>query len=114
VYGRLEALRQRLREWLYDSADKAGRGRTQVEVSACFVGLLGWMLSWWQGHELALTIDATLHGDRVVALVVSPPRSSPPPEVHPSGRRTSSSRQLVEFAMSERVPAYQFDQTMSW
>jgi hypothetical protein len=113
VYGRLEALRQRLREWLYDSADKAGR-RTQVEVSACFVELLGWMLSWWQGHELALTIDATLHGDRVVALVVSPPRSSPPPEVHPSGRRTSSSRQLVEFAMSERVPAYQFDQTMSW
>ena len=30
-----------------------------------------WLLSWWQGQQLALAIDPTLHGDRVVALVVS-------------------------------------------
>jgi len=71
LYGPFEAIRQRLREWLYDGQDKAARCRSQVEVSACFRGLLGWLLTGWQGCELALALDATLHGDRLVALVVS-------------------------------------------
>lgn len=65
------ALRQRLREWLLDGADKASPCAMQVEVEACFAPLLRWVLSRWQGRELALAIDATAHGERVVALVVS-------------------------------------------
>jgi len=69
--GAWHTVRQRLREWLYDGADKAAPCRTQVEVSACFAPLLGWVLAWWQGDTVALALDATAHGDLVVALVIS-------------------------------------------
>ncbi len=69
--GHWHALRQRLREWLYDGADKAAPCQTQVDVDLCFAPLLRWLLSWWQGDELALAVDATAHGEEVVALVVS-------------------------------------------
>jgi hypothetical protein len=65
------SLRQYLREWLYDGPDKARPCHTQVEVALCFAPLLRWVLSWWQGNQLALAIDATLHGDQVCALVIS-------------------------------------------
>lgn len=71
VEGSWHALRQYLREWLYDGADKAAPCLTQVDVEACFPALLRWVLAWWEGHDLVLAVDATLHGDRVVALVVS-------------------------------------------
>lgn len=64
-------LRQLLREWLYDGADRAAPCHAQLTVSACFAPLLRWLLAWWQGHELALALDATYHGEQVVALVVS-------------------------------------------
>lgn len=64
-------VRQRLREWLYDGPDKARPCNTRVELALCFSPLLRWLLSWWQGNQLALAIDATLHGDRVCALVIS-------------------------------------------
>jgi len=66
-----DTIRQRLRDWLYDGADKAAPCHTQVDVTACFVPLLRWLLDWWQAQELALAIDATLHGEQVTALVVS-------------------------------------------
>jgi hypothetical protein len=72
--GRWQTIRQQLREWLYDGADRADRAapcQTQVEIQGCFAPLLRWVLAWWQGSELALAIDATLHGDRVTALVIS-------------------------------------------
>jgi hypothetical protein len=65
------ALRQRLREWLLDGADKAVPCAAQVEVERCFAPLLRWVLAWWQGRELALAVDATAHREDVVALVVS-------------------------------------------
>jgi hypothetical protein len=65
------ALRQRLREWLLDGADKAVPCAAQVDVERCFAPLLGWVLGWWQGRELALAVDATAHREDVVALVVS-------------------------------------------
>lgn len=65
------ALRQRLREWLRDGADKLVPGSAQVAVAPCFVGLLRWVVHWWQGTELALAIDATALGDRVVVLAVT-------------------------------------------
>jgi hypothetical protein len=71
VRGRYDALRQRLREWLYDGADRAAPCATQLAVEGCFAPLLAWVLRWWQGRELALAIDATAHGERLVALVIS-------------------------------------------
>jgi len=69
--GHWHGVRQHLREWLYDGPHKAAPCHTQVDVTLCFAPLLRWLLSWWQGDSLPLAIDATLHGDRVTALVVS-------------------------------------------
>jgi hypothetical protein len=66
-----DTVRQYLREWLYDGADKATPCATQVEVRACFVPLLRWVLTLWEGNDLALAVDATAHGTAVTALVVS-------------------------------------------
>lgn len=69
--GRANTLRQYLREWLRDGEDKAAPCKTEVDVSRCFAPLLRWVLSWWQGRQLALAVDTTMHGDRVAALAVS-------------------------------------------
>lgn len=69
--GSGETLRQYLREWLYDGADRACPLQTEVEVTTCFAPLLGWVLRWWQGEQLALALDATPHGDQHLSLVVS-------------------------------------------
>lgn len=70
-----DAVRQRLREWCSAATAKAGakRGTTrrEVPVAACFVPLLGWVLSWWEGAQLALALDATTLGSRFVVLAVS-------------------------------------------
>jgi hypothetical protein len=66
-----QALRQYLREWLYDGADKARACATQVEVRACFVLLLRWVLRLWEGESVALAVDATSHGSALTVLVVS-------------------------------------------
>src|SRR3954454_22705020 len=65
------ALRQRLREWLLDGADKAVACAAQVEVERCFAPLPGRVLAWGRGREPALAVDATAHRGDVVALVVS-------------------------------------------
>jgi hypothetical protein len=68
------AARQRLREWCYTAPDKAGakrgRKRREVPVADCFVPLLRWVLSWWEGDQLALALDATTLGERFVVLAV--------------------------------------------
>jgi Transposase DDE domain len=69
--GAWHGLRDRLREWLYDGPDRAAPCQTQLEVERCFAPLLRWVLAWWQGSDLALAIDATAHGERVVVLVIS-------------------------------------------
>jgi hypothetical protein len=71
TFGSWSALRQYLREWLYDGSDKAAPCQTAVEVHRCFAPLLRWVLHGWQGRELALAVDATLHRKQVAALVVS-------------------------------------------
>jgi len=63
--------RQYLREFLRDGNEKATPCNTQLDVTLCFAPLLRWLLSLWKGQQLALAIDATSQGDRVVALVVS-------------------------------------------
>lgn len=56
---------------------RGGPGRplraTGLAVERCFAPLLRWVLVWWRGDRLALAVDATLHGDRLAALVVSVP-----------------------------------------
>jgi hypothetical protein len=69
--GGAEALRHRLREWLYDGADKDAPCRAEVAVRACFAPLLGWVLAWWTEAALPLALDATALGDRLVVLSVS-------------------------------------------
>jgi len=72
---RENTVRQRLREWCYATPAKAGakRGikRREVPVADCFVPLLGWVLSWWEGNQLALALDATTLGERFVVLAAS-------------------------------------------
>src|SRR4029453_16104681 len=64
-------VRQQLREFCYEASAKRGRQRQTLDVTTCFVPLLRWVLSWWQGQHLALALDATHLGDRFVVLVVS-------------------------------------------
>jgi hypothetical protein len=69
--GAWHGRRQRLRAWLYDGQDRAAPCQTQLDGSRCCAPLLGWVLAWGQGQELALAIEATAHGDRGVVRAVS-------------------------------------------
>lgn len=69
--GRFHAVRQYLREWLYDGHDKAAPCHTEVDVRRCFVPLLRWVLTLWQGEQLALAIDVTNLSDRLHVLCIS-------------------------------------------
>jgi hypothetical protein len=64
-------VRQQLREWCYEAKAKRGGPRQEVAVESCFAPLLAWVLSWWEGQQLALAVDATTLGQRFVVLVVS-------------------------------------------
>ena len=64
-------VRQQLREWCYEAKAKRGQPRQELAVDTCFAPLLGWVLRWWDGPQLALAIDATTLGQRFVVLVVS-------------------------------------------
>src|SRR5258708_17051048 len=64
-------VRQQLREWWYEARAKRGGPRQELVVEGCFAPLLAWVLSWWEGQQLALAVDATTLGQRFVVLVVS-------------------------------------------
>jgi len=64
-------VRQQLREFCYEAKAKRGGARQEVKVETCFAPLLAWVLSWWDGTQLALAVDATTLGQRFVVLVVS-------------------------------------------
>jgi hypothetical protein len=64
-------VRQRLREWCYEAPAKRGKKRQEVCVETCFAPLLGWILSWWTGTQLAIALDATTLGERFVVLAIS-------------------------------------------
>ena len=65
------SVEHRLREWCYEAKAKRGAKRQELDVTICFVPLLRWIVSLWQGTCLALAIDATSLGDRFVVLTVS-------------------------------------------
>jgi len=66
-------VRQRLREWYQDDEAKTGTQRTELEVSRCFVPLVGWVLKGWPSDErrVAVAMDASTLGQRFVVLAVS-------------------------------------------
>ena len=64
-------VRQRLREWCYEASATRGAKRQEVHVETCFAPLLAWVLSWWQGRQLAIALDATTLGQRFVVLAIS-------------------------------------------
>jgi hypothetical protein len=70
--GRNEnTVRQQWREFCYEATAKRGTDRCALLVETCFVPLLAWVVSWWQGTPLALALDATTFGTRFVVLVIS-------------------------------------------
>jgi hypothetical protein len=64
-------VRHQLREFCYEAKAKRGGPRQELQVETCFAPLLAWVLSWWEGNQLALALDATTLGQRFVVLVVS-------------------------------------------
>jgi hypothetical protein len=66
-----QTVRQQLREWCYEPQAKRGARRRALVVEDAFAPLLRWVLSRWQGTQLALALDATLRGTRVAVLAVS-------------------------------------------
>jgi hypothetical protein len=70
--GRQEnTVRQQLREFCDEAAAKRGTARGDLRVELCFVPLLAWVVSLWQGTQLALALEATPVGTRFTVLVVS-------------------------------------------
>ena len=64
-------MRQRWREFCDEAPAKRGKARQAVVVEPCFAPLLAWVLSLWEGTQLALALDATPLGDRFTVLVIS-------------------------------------------
>ena len=70
VERKANTVRQQLREFCYEAQAKRGAKRQALEVESCFAPLLGWVLRWWEGQQLALATAATALGARVVVLTV--------------------------------------------
>jgi hypothetical protein len=70
---RENTVRQRLREWLYDAADKRGDKRQEVQVGQSFAALLRWVVSLWHSEDglLLLALDATTLRQTFTVLSVS-------------------------------------------
>lgn len=69
--GGWDRLRQCLREWLFDGADRARPCSVQLDVRLCFGPLMRWVIALWQSERLALAIDPTMKGDKVASIVIS-------------------------------------------
>jgi hypothetical protein len=68
--GKRETLRQRLRDLFRSADEKRVPCRCDWEITLCFAPIPRWILAWWQGSELAVALDATSHGERVVVLAI--------------------------------------------
>jgi hypothetical protein len=66
-----QTVRQQWRAWYYDVRRKRGAKRQALHVETCFPLLLGGVVRWWPGTQLALALDATALGRRFVVLAVS-------------------------------------------
>jgi hypothetical protein len=64
-------VRQQLGEWCDEAKAKRGKPRQEVAVESGFAPLLAWVLSGWEGQQLALAVAARTLGQRFVGLVGS-------------------------------------------
>jgi hypothetical protein len=66
-------MKRRLREVTYEKDAKSGAGRTEFDVTTCFVPLFKWILSYFDPDQrrIVLACDATNLRDRFVILSVS-------------------------------------------
>jgi hypothetical protein len=64
-------MRQQLREFGYEAPAKRGGDRRAVVGETCFAPLLKWGLSWGEGPQRALAVDARTLGQRCVVLALS-------------------------------------------
>lgn len=71
LHRKEQTVRQQLREFCYEAEAKRGTQRQALAVDPCFVPLLRWVLSGWQGTQLALALDATTLGLRFTVLAIS-------------------------------------------
>src|SRR5512144_196108 len=71
LHRNANTLRQRLRKFCYEAPAKRGKTRQAVVVESCFAPLLAWVLSLWEGTQLALALDATPLGTCFTVLVIS-------------------------------------------
>jgi hypothetical protein len=62
---------QRLKYWLRKGQDKAVPTGAEIRVRAVFPALIRWVLSLWQGTQLALALDATTLHDDLLILALS-------------------------------------------
>src|SRR6266403_3740648 len=66
-----QTVRQQLREFCYEVEAKRGDRRQALALEPCFEPLLRWVLSGWQGTQVALALDATTLGTRFTVLAIS-------------------------------------------
>jgi hypothetical protein len=66
-----QTVRQQLHEWDYEVPRKRGAKRQAVHIETCCPVLLGWVVRWWHGTQLARALEATALGTRFVVLAVS-------------------------------------------
>jgi hypothetical protein len=66
-----QTVRQRWRAWEDDTQRQRGPKRQALRVETWFAPCLGWGVSGWQGTPLALALEATPLGQRLVVLAVS-------------------------------------------
>jgi hypothetical protein len=71
LHRKEQTVRQQLREFCYEVEAKRGVQRQALAVEPCFGPLLRWVLSGWQGTQVALALDATTLGTRFTVLAIS-------------------------------------------
>jgi hypothetical protein len=71
LHRKEQTVRQQLREFCYEVEAKRGVQRQALAVEPCFAPLLRWVLSGWQGTQVALALDATTLGTRFTVLAIS-------------------------------------------
>ena len=66
-----QTVRQQWREFCYEVEAKQGEHRQALAIEPCFEPLRRWVLSGWQGTQVALALDATTLGTRFTVLAIS-------------------------------------------
>ena len=64
-------VRERLRDLYREAPAKAGKQRSELDLSTCWAPWLAWVVEGWHSNQLALALDATTLGQRFTVLAVS-------------------------------------------